>query len=228
MKPSSRLAYSHLFFLLLLLGGLRANMRAQNKAESTSDWQLWPDLTFNIRLNEQLKYVVLLTYRPGRNVSAVVTKQFGTGLNWTINQNLSGSMQYRYILSDPTERRHSQEHRFYLDVTPRAALGKGFTLVNRTRAEYRQISGVVSGRFRDRLQLEKRVSLHEQTLTPYVAAETYFDTRTHTLSRNQVFLGSRLPVSKHLTFDGFYMHQWDAHVTPGFVHVVGTYLRFEF
>jgi hypothetical protein len=188
---------------------------------------LWPDVTVNIRLNDQLSYVLYLTARPGRDLSAVVTQQYGSGLSWALKKNLTASLQYRYILSDPAEQRHSDEHRFHVDLTPRVALGHGLLLVNRTRAEYRRINGVVSGRFRDRLQFEKSLSVNDHRLTPYLAGETYFDTRSHTLSRTQVLLGSRLPISRHISFDGFYMHQWDARTKPGFLHVIGTYLRFE-
>lgn len=214
-------------FFLLWLAVLCVRGRAQTTAEPQQDLQWWPDTTINIRLNDQLKYVVYLTVRPGRDVSAVVTQQYGTGLNWALSKDLSTSLQYRYIKSDPSEQRHSVEHRFHVDVTPRFALGHGFAMTNRTRAEYRRINGVVSGRFRDRLQVERNISLGEHKFTPYVAGETYFDTRAHTLSRTQMWLGSRIPLNRHVSLDGFYMHQWDARSRPGFLHVLGTYLRFE-
>ncbi len=37
----------------------------------------------------------------------------------------------------------------------------------------------------------------------------------------------RVPLTKHLTFDGFYMRQLDNRVRPGFLHVIGTFLRVE-
>jgi hypothetical protein len=227
MKAFSLRACGGLFFLLLFLSVLCTNVHAQSEAEPSSDLQWWPDTSLSVSLNEQLTCAFFITVRPGRNVSAVVNRQFGVGLSWAIKPNLSSSVQYRHILSDPTEQRHAEEHRLHLDLTPRFALGKGITLVNRTRAEYRRINGAVSGRFRDRLQFEKDLSLREYRLTPYVAGETYFDTRSHTLNRNQVYVGSRLPVNKHLTLDAFYMHQWDARTKPGYWHIIGTFLRFE-
>jgi hypothetical protein len=42
------------------------------------------------------------------------------------------------------------------------------------------------------------------------------------------YAGARVPLSKHVTFDGFYMRQWDARTKPGFLHVIGAYWRLEF
>ena len=217
-----RAVMAGLFLLWLSVPG-----RAQNEAEPAHDTQWWPDTQVNIRLNEKLTSVLFLTIRPGRNKGAVVTQQYGTGLSWAIHPRLTAATQYRYILSDPTETRHATEHRLHVELTPRVPLGKGFTLIDRTRGEYRNINGSVSGRFRNRVWLEKPLTIHEHRLTPYISGETYFDTRSHTLSRNQAWVGTRLPVNKHLTFDLFYMHSWDARATPGFWHVIGTFLRFD-
>jgi hypothetical protein len=212
---------------LFLLLGSSVPSYAQSEAEPAHDTQWWPDTQVNIRLNDQLSYVLFVTIRPGRNRGAVVTQQYGTGLNWEIHPRLNAVTQYRYIISDPTEQRHAIEHRFHLELIPRLPLGKDFTLVNRTRAEYRNINGTASGRFRNRVWLEKELNIREHPITPYISGETYFDTRSHTFSRNQAWVGTRLPVNDHLTFDLFYMHSWDARVKPGFWHVIGTFLRFD-
>jgi hypothetical protein len=211
----------------LVLGGSTSSY-AQSATEPAHDVQWWPDTQVNIRLNEKFTHVLFVTMRPGRDTEAVVTQQYGTGLNWTVHPCLSLAGQYRYIISDPTEKRHSTEHRVHFDLTPRLPLGHGFTLINRTRADYRNINGRVSGRFRNRVWLEKALNIHEHRLVPYISGETYFDTRYHTFSRNQAYVGTRLPFNKHLSFDLFYMHQWDARAKPGFVDVVGTFMRFDF
>ncbi len=228
MNVSARAAAQRVLLAGLLWLGLSVPGLAQREAEPAHDTQWWPDTQVTIRLNEKLTSVLFLTIRPGRNKGAVVTQQYGTGLSWAIHPRLNAATQYRYILSDPTETRHATEHRLHVELTPQLPLGNGFTLSNRTRAEYRNINGTVSGRFRHRVWLEKALNIHEHCLTPYISGETYFDTRTHTLSRNQAWIGTRLPVNKHLTFDLFYMHSWDARAKPGFWHVIGTFLRFDF
>lgn len=227
MKISAPSLAQHLVLAGVVLLNLCLPGFAQSESEPTHDTQWWPDTQVNIRLNDQFTYVLFVTVRPDRNRGAIVTQQYGTGLSWAIHPRLNAAMQYRYILSDPTEQRHATEHRFHLDLTPRLPLGKGFTLIDRTRAEYRNINGIASGRFRNRVWLEKALNIREHRLTPYISGETYFDTRSHTFSRNQAWVGTRIPVSNHLTFDLFYMHSWDARVKPGFWHVIGTFLRFD-
>ena len=96
------------------------------------------------------------------------------------------------------------------------------------RIEWRDINTRVSWRYRNRLQFERPLAISEHKLTPYVACEPMYDTRHRTWSRTQCYVGSRIPLNKHVTFDGFYMRQWDARANPGFLHVFGAYWRLEY
>jgi hypothetical protein len=201
---------------------------SQNVTDVQDDTQLWPDVSVTVRLRDKLRLNMLATVREGRDVSDVVNKQFGIGLGITLNKYLSVAQMYRYVRSQPLPGTDQREHRWVTDLTLRIPLRGGFLLTDRHRHDWRDISGNWSHRYRNRVQLERSISLHDHRLTPYISAEPYYDTRFHTWTRTQYFFGARVPVIRHLTFDGFYMCQLDDRARPGNLHVIGTFLRLDF
>lgn len=83
------------------------------------------------------------------------------------------------MVNDPTELRHSSEHRYFLDVTARLPLSHGFTLLDRNRGELRDLDGLFSRRYRNRLQLERAFSARERRIPPYIAGERFYEDRYH-------------------------------------------------
>ena len=215
-----------LLAILLVCAGSRTF--AQRRDDPQHDSQIWPDIITNISLSEDLSLTLFGTARLGRNDSDLVNRQLGIGLNYSVNKNFGTAFQYRFIKNEPTPDRLSTEHRLHADLTPRAPLKFGFQISDRNRIEWRNINHKVSWRYRNRLQFERPVKIGSRKITPYLAGESMYDTRFDTWSRNQIYIGARVPIVKHFTFDGFYMKQWDARSVPGFLNVVGTFVRLEF
>lgn len=201
---------------------------AQRRDDPSRDSQIWPDVITTIDLNERLSLVIFTTLRLGRDDSALINKQLGIGLNRTLSKKLSTAFQYRFIKNEPTPNRLSTEHRLHADLTTRTPLKFGFQVSDRNRFEWRNINGNVSWRYRNRVQFERPFSIGERRITPYISGETMYDTRFDTWTRNQLYIGARVPIVKHVTWDGFYMRQWDARTQPGFLNVAGTFVRLDF
>jgi hypothetical protein len=220
--------YQRTILLLLILTGIKSLALAQRQDDPQRDSQIWPDVITTITLDEKNSLVLFGTLRLGRDDSALVNKQLGVGLNRLLNKNFSTAFQYRFIKNEPTPNRLSTEHRLHVDLTTRTSLKLGFNLSDRNRFEWRDINGRISWRFRNRLQFERPFSIGERRLTPYISGETMYDTRFDTWTRNQLYIGARVPIAKHLTLDGFYMRQWDARTQPGFLNVIGSFIRLDF
>lgn len=193
------------------------------------DTQIWPDTQINIRLRpSQFRLTLFGTARIGRNDTAMISQQAGIGLSGSFGKYFTGAMFYRYVASEPAPDRQSTEHRFWLELTARVPIVADFTLVDRQRAEYREINHRISGRYRNRLQIERPLNIGEHwRVTPYVAGEGFYDGRFHQWSRFQYLFGSRLPVNKHLSFDTYYMRMLDTRARPGFLHVLGVATRVD-
>ncbi len=214
--------------LAILLACLGSRVVAQRRNDPGRDSQIWPDTSISIKLDQKLTLVIFGTIRLGRDDSAAVSHQAGIGINRRFSQKLSGGVHYRFVENEPTPNRLSTEHRLWGELTPRTALKFGFNVSDRNRMEWRNINDKVSWRYRNRLQFERPLSFGEHKITPYISGETMYDTRYRTWNRSQVYVGARIPLAKHVTFDGFYMRQFDARALPGFLHVIGTFWRLEF
>ena len=216
--------------LALLLACLGSSASAQS-GDPQRDTQIWPDTTLTIKLKNNFSLFFFGTIRLGRDDSALISQQAGIGLMRGFGKHFSTSLAYRYIANEPTPDRSSTEHRLFADFTPRTPLKFGVNISDRNHIEWRNINDKISWRYRNRLQFERPFGIphwRERKVTPYVAGETQYDTRYRAWSRNLLFVGTRLPLSKHVTFDGFYMRQWDARTRPGFLHVIGTFWKLEF
>ncbi|MEO6724603.1 MAG: DUF2490 domain-containing protein [Blastocatellia bacterium] len=226
MKP-----HPHGVLLALLLACLGSPAFAQS-SDLQRDTQIWPDTTISFKLKNNFSLFLFGTVRLGRDDSALISQQAGIGLTRGFGKHFSTSFSYRYVANEPTPGKSSTEHRVFADFTPRTPLKFGINVSDRNRTEWRNINEKISWRYRNRLQFERPSSLplwgHERKITPYISGEAMYDTRYRTLNRTQMYIGARLPISKHATLDGFYMKQWDARTRPGFLNVIGTFWRLEF
>lgn len=200
----------------------------QEAVDTEHDAQLWPDVQVTFNLKSQWSVFFFGTMRLGREWSAITNEQIGIGGTKRINQSFTTSLSYRHLHTEAIPGRHVNEDRVFADAIPRRKIGQKLTLINRNRFEWRRVNGQVMYRYRNRVQFERPVDVREKRLTPYVALEAFYDTRFRSWSRFQIFTGTRVPLSKHVTLDGFYMHQWDSRATPGYIDVVGAQWRLEF
>jgi hypothetical protein len=217
-----------LISVLAVLSLMTTRAAAQGHDDPQHDTQLWPDTQVAFKLRPDLRLILYGTARIGHVDTTLVSARIGVGLNKSFGEHFSGALFYHRINSESATRLTSREHRIFIELTPRTALGQGFAVQNRVRLEWREINNRGSWRFRNRLQFERPFNLGARKLTPYLAGETYYDTRFRTWNRNDLFLGARVPLNQHVTIDGFYMRRWDARARPGFLHVIGAYWRLEF
>ena len=201
-------------------------------ADPTDDVEWWSEAQLNWRFKPKFRLTLAGALRRGQVNDAFINKQLGIGFGWTFHKNLSFATQYRHIISTPVPSRRSIEERVYVELTPRTDLRAGFVFSDRNRFDWRWINGALSKRYRNRLQLERPFALafngHERQFTPYFYYEAYYDSRYKSLARHQIFGGARLPLAPHITFKGYYMRQLDGHARPGYLHVIGTFLQFDF
>ncbi|HEX4945319.1 MAG TPA: DUF2490 domain-containing protein [Blastocatellia bacterium] len=213
--------------LLLLLMAVRVRSAAQASTPN-DDVQLWPDVTVGIKLTPTMTLNLFGTMRLGKHQQDLVSEQVGAAVIFRVNKYLSITPQYRHVWSQPDDLRHTQENRYFIDAALRLPLPKGFTLQDRNRAEIRDIEGKTSWRYRNRPQLEKAFTWHDRQLTAYLSGEIFYDSRSQYWSRKQFWVGTRVPVSKHLTLDFHYSRNLDDRARPGRLHIIGVFSRFEF
>jgi len=101
----------------------------------------------------------------------------------------------------------SIEHRLMLDATLRYDLPKKFLLSNRNRFEFRWVNGDYPLRYRNRPDLKRSFKLFKRNITPYVAAELFWDQRYKKLNIFKFSSGVQVPVFRRTSIDFFYERQ---------------------
>ena len=100
-------------------------------------------------------------------------------VDYRMNDPISWRVGYEYLntLPDSLGQNNSVEHRVSLDFNYRWHLGDEVLMTDRTRLDARDIESVDSYRVRNRLRFERPFKLTHTTLTPYLNAEVYYDSR---------------------------------------------------
>ncbi len=98
----------------------------------------------------------------------------------------------------------TNENKIMLDATGRWAFAQKLLLNNRNRFEFRWISGEYHFRYRNRLMLERPVRVKKLTLTPYGAAEAFWDQRYSKWNRFEFTGGVQIPFIRRSSFDVYY------------------------
>lgn len=117
------------------------------------------------------------------------------------------------------------EHRGILEVTARVPLPSDVWLVNRARADLRDLDGEFSTRFRYRLGIEREFTVGDVTLVPYAQAEVFYDTRFGAWNRQLYQAGVEIEITKHWRIEPYYARQEDQRSSPAHVDRVGLVLK---
>jgi hypothetical protein len=120
---------------------------------------------------------------------------------------------YRYlpVLRGPGE----NEHRPIVELTPRYYLPWDILLSDRSRMELRYFeTKPFSWRYRNRLTLERGVSLGKYEFTPYLRGEIFYDSRYGSVAKNIFTAGSVFPLTKRSEIEFFYEDQRDSSQRP--------------
>jgi len=190
-----------------------------------TDNQFWSDVQFAVPMTKDIDFNALGTFRLGRDISRPVDERIGMGFTFRFGPHVSIAPNYLYIATQPVRNRKLWENRLSLPVTLRFNVEK-FRLSDRNMFERRfRNAGIVSTRYRNRLQIEHPVGSKKLNLSLYVADEVFYDWSLNRWVRNRFTVGGTKVFNKHLTQDVYYLRQNDGVAIPGDLNVVGTSLR---
>jgi hypothetical protein len=208
--------------LLLVLSGL-----ASAQLIDQTDNQFWSDVQVAVPMTKDIDFNILGTLRVGRDISRPVDERIGMGFTFRFGQHVQIAPNYLYIATQPVRNRRLWESRLSLPVTLRFNVEK-FRLTDRNLFERRfRNLGIVSTRYRNRLQVEHPVGPSKWGLSFSVADEVFYDWSLNRWVRNRFSIGASKVFNKLLTQDIFYLRQNDGFAVPGDLNVIGTTLRIK-
>jgi hypothetical protein len=135
------------------------------------------------------------------------------------------SFGYRYMpaADAPTT------HRILMVATPRLPLKSKLVASDRNRGELNFASGDLTWRYRNRLQLEREITIRTYKPTPYTNVEVYYDTRYRKWSSTAIEAGCQFPIKAHSEIDLYYEHQNNTGKAPNQqVNGIGLVLNLHF
>lgn len=207
--------------VLILSSGIPA------RAQTTP---VWPEVDAYVTLNDKVRVFFLATTVQENRVSTEA--EFGVNVDLQLkpirrqihtlvfrldeskNRLLLVRAGYRYL---PSYTGGPNEHRGVLEATPRYPLIGllGHVLVSdRNRVDFRLIEGEYSWRYRNRLSVERELSIGRVRVGPYARFELYYDSRFDKWSRSEWMLGSSFPVTRHWEVEAYYDYQNDTSESP--------------
>jgi hypothetical protein len=194
-------------------------LRAQNSIR-----QFWPEVDVYVPHGERLRFVFqdFLTLTPETQsnqgnftffVELALRPLLRTELRYQNDvfrkRLLTFRTGYRYITPLGSSSSDS-EQRAIAELNARYALPGKFVLSDRNRGEFRFIRGQpFSMRYRNRLGLERELSLGSIGFTPYVYDEYYYDTRYSAFSVVRYSAGLQSPVGRHVSLEPYVVWKID-------------------
>lgn len=109
---------------------------------------------------------------------------------------------YRYLTA-PDE---APTNRMEPVLTTHFGLTAGFLLSDRNRADLDWKGGQFNWRYRNRLEIERSVSIKTYHLIPYIAAEPYYVEEYKKWSTTDLYAGALFPLSRHVQSNLYYEH----------------------
>ena len=166
--------------------------------------------------------------------------QIGAHIDYIPSEHVILRAGYRFGTAVGSNDDPFKEHRLLTEQTLRKLLPGDFLLSDRNREDFRFVNGDFSFRYRNRVTIEREVHLFKgRTITPYVSAEIFYDTRSSAWNRNRLAVGfqqslRRGPLRKMLLpkrqviLDLYYMRQNDNRSEIQHVNAIGAALAFYF
>jgi hypothetical protein len=119
------------------------------------------------------------------------------------------SIGYRYLPSpnSPPENRIEPVATFHFPMSV-------FLLSDRNRADVDWQSGKFTWRYRNLIQIERRLTIHSYHPAPYAAVEFFYESQYSKWSDTAIYAGCMFPMGKRFEFDPYYEHQNNTGKSP--------------
>jgi hypothetical protein len=117
---------------------------------------------------------------------------------------------YRYLPSPNTP----AENRLEPVATLHFPLKAKLLLTDRNRADLDWQSGKFTWRYRNRIQLERRLTIHSYRPAPYASVEFFYASQYSKWSTTAIYAGCLFPIGKRFEFDPYYAHQNNTGKSP--------------
>jgi Protein of unknown function (DUF2490) len=111
------------------------------------------------------------------------------------------SAGYRYLTGTPST------NRLVLEATSHFPVKFALLLSDRNRSDLDWSDGRFEWRYRNRLEIQKSVTIRSYHPSPYASVEVYYESQYQKWSTTEIYVGCLFPIKKHFELDPYYEHQ---------------------
>jgi hypothetical protein len=108
---------------------------------------------------------------------------------------------YRYLTGAPST------NRLVLEATLHFPAKFELLLSDRNRSDLDWSDEKFKWRYRNRLEIEKSLTIRSYHPSPYASVEVYYESQYQKWSTTEIYIGSLFPIKKHFQLDPYYEHQ---------------------
>jgi Protein of unknown function (DUF2490) len=178
---------------------LNANIRADFQAKDTRDGgdptqvAIGPDLDLYVKPLIRLQEVTAFDLDDAKSRPFVVTAG------------------YRYLAApnSPSTNRMELTATSHLPVKPALLL-----LSDRNRSDLDWSNGKFTWRYRNKLEIERPLTIHSYHPSPYSSVEVYFESQYQKWSTTEIYAGCLFPIRRHFELNPYYEHQNNTGKSP--------------
>jgi len=170
--------------------------------------EFWPELQFHKWFNDhQSRTIFMTSVNRDRDSGSSTQAEVGLTFEHHFTDWFWGRLGYRH--GNATDGGPFQENRLLAEQIFNMPLGFGFSAAFRTRQDFRWLNNGFFLRLRERIQVQRDVTIGGYLFTPYASAEVYYDTQYSTMSRYRLIVGVTLPVYRDLYVEPYLARQVD-------------------
>jgi len=193
---------------------------AHPPARADESHEFWPEVQVHYWFNDHRSRAIAMgSLSRHRDSNTTYQAEQGLTFEHQFTHSFLGRIGYRHGAA--LDGGPSNENRLLAEQIFRLYLPSKVIADYRTREDFRWLESGFSVRLRERLQVQRDVTIDDYTFTPYGSAEVYFDTRYGTFSRYRLTLGINFPIDRHISLEPYVVKQVDWIPTGVITNAVG-------
>lgn len=234
--PNDVLALIAALVLVVMVG-----TTASAQGNDNTVGEFWPTFNAHIQFSDNWRLLPFVGLRKGENYPyQQLYAGLGLGYQWKRItkphwEDIDPDKEHTFVFGGGYERlqtlnsgKTSEENRLALQAVAAFRPTSRFLVSDRNRVEFRWVNGVYSTRYRNLVQGEYEVKIHEVRFTPYASAEFFYNGATSSWNQEWYTAGTEWFYKRSLMVETYYLRQNCTTCNPANLNVGGLALNVFF
>src|SRR5262249_7106400 len=219
-------------FIVCLLTLTLIGSRATAQSPPTKDFQQWTNVAVSWQVKPNLAIAAFGEVHIGNDLSQFDQELVSAGVTYSPVRWVSVGTGYLYLHANPKLSGLNYENRIYGEITFNARAFHHLLVSDRVRPELRweqlPSGATFTQRYRNRVTVERPITIRGKEYSPFVMWEKFYNTNVHAWSRTRYYAGITRHLAEKESVQIYFMRQNDQYARPFHKNVIGASLMFHF